>query len=1356
MDTALKSAGMVIDGIAASEALDSSGEVLEIEGCDISELEEGRGVLNYEHRGEDAPGASAIDIVGRITFAKKVFKEKDCDNERQRKYWRQIEMPFVYIVGKLFDGVGHSGAQALAAIIRDYKASGEQILVRYSIEGSTLEKKGNRLIRCVARRIALTLKPCNRTCGSDVLEDPNAPDGLKIKPAEKDPLDFEGADKAEGSFTGVLGSFELECDPVMDGQDLEKALSAGVPSGAPSTLTGGAALQVEDRGRRKQIVNQLMAAMRDWGKKPFEKASFKEFIKHRMPEAGDEFIDHFVDIAQEGFDIKRSQLKKEEKEDEDQGPAPVQGRNYARPPALAKPKPTVASGAVKKPLPRLPKKPQEIDEDNADKSAVRIKIATIRGIITKKNKMSGYRFENGILHTPKGSFPLYNPDKGFPVVEHASAVRGAFYKNGVLHVAPGTDLSTVKMNGPNKKAFRDIWDAQEGFHSDKVMPNWVQVHGLLRAGNLPPEVIMHAAIFSMLSPNTPVPVHELMHAHMVDTWEDLGIDPRDPDFIKARRHWMSKDRATNYPRTSPEHFRDNPGGVHLTKESVANGRRVGELMSFMLKENKFSNIAQYHQLHATLVNLVKKHGVDARGATDALMKIKEKHELWKTQRRAAKNELKEKFSAELGLKDDARDYVSVRVKAGKANKTLTDHNGSQLRAQWKAEAKAAGLVDRLSAHAESSLESHPKFAKYDGVLVPGLAPKTGRFTFSMLGGGNCFVPDTHIIRHLFGMDAKEDSDSLAYLKSVLWSPGNHDILKQMDQWYLANHPAAKLMAEHPKWSQYFGNGNTNSPDREQAIFPAFWRHWCCIAADERERKMANAAENEGSTHEPFWEGIRKIVRGAMKLKKGEFDRDLQAKLLGLHAQYDIDHGEIPAQMMYFAHIVPHLLEAAEHRKRHEQPIDFIKTMKLHALDIDLRKATADAHDEASAKDPTVFGVHMKVDGKEHQAGRFMVQGGQLHHLEDYHDLLAHFLPEQPFSVKTVSTIHALKMSPYLRIDREDPPQDADTPSTPVTLPTAPSRPRPPSVFEYQRAGMDKTHTLEVHKGVYTLDGNRLTHPEAGTILSNVRTGAASIRYRSSELGKVIAKMEKEIVALTKGEALDPGSALQEIRKAVQEGHIRPDVERAMTRHIYEDKMTPGIGNKYAADSFLRGGKPGVYVQMDGNDFHDINAAHGHETGDHAIKALGRAAREAMDEAVGQAQGKLFRNPEEQNLYRNGGDEFLAHVPSYEHAAKLMRALGQKLDNAPMIGGTHRLSVSFGVGLDHASADRALYMAKAMKHGAGGNRVHQPGQAPNLGYSLVPGNEGAVPVRDHGVEAMHEVMGGSPPVSSSVSGSQASM
>lgn len=115
-----KATGMIIDGVAASEAIDSSGEVLDVKGCDISSFENGDGLLNWEHRGEDAKGASANDIVGHIIYAKKIYKADDCADRRQRMYWDMVKLPLIYIKARLYDGGGHPGAIALAAQIRDH------------------------------------------------------------------------------------------------------------------------------------------------------------------------------------------------------------------------------------------------------------------------------------------------------------------------------------------------------------------------------------------------------------------------------------------------------------------------------------------------------------------------------------------------------------------------------------------------------------------------------------------------------------------------------------------------------------------------------------------------------------------------------------------------------------------------------------------------------------------------------------------------------------------------------------------------------------------------------------------------------------------------------------------------------------------------------------------------------------------------------------------------------------------------------------------------------------------------------------------------------------------------------------
>jgi len=152
--------GTFIHGIAASEHLDSSGERIEVKGVDISSLTKD-GVFNFEHESKK-PGT----IVGKILEAKKILKRSDCENDDHRYFWDKVNMPYIYISGELFDAVGHSGAADVAAMVRyDSLNSGSKDakqLINFSIEGSRLEKKGANITKCIARKISITMTPCNK------------------------------------------------------------------------------------------------------------------------------------------------------------------------------------------------------------------------------------------------------------------------------------------------------------------------------------------------------------------------------------------------------------------------------------------------------------------------------------------------------------------------------------------------------------------------------------------------------------------------------------------------------------------------------------------------------------------------------------------------------------------------------------------------------------------------------------------------------------------------------------------------------------------------------------------------------------------------------------------------------------------------------------------------------------------------------------------------------------------------------------------------------------------------------------------------------------------------------------------
>lgn len=394
-------------------------------------------------------------------------------------------------------------------------------------------------------------------------------------------------------------------------------------------------------------------------------------------------------------------------------------------------------------------------------------------------------------------------------------------------------------------------------------------------------------------------------------------------------------------------------------------------------------------------------------------------------------------------------------------------------------------------------------------------------------------------------------------------------------------------------------------------------------------------------------------------------------------------------------------------------------------------------------------VYLKTnrDGVErhHPAGRFLVHDGQIQHLEDYYGHLKDHVPEGVIDNYTMAKLkqppahieHASHDGlrnghrPHLIKEAALIPLPPPVKVTPQMLDAQVKQ--PPSmhpVWHYTRSGHDKPHVLESTGGKFLLDGNPLSHEEVGTILDNVRMRVAKIRYVKPRVHTAVAKMERAFVALRKADGRDTTQHFD----VLKEHGVPQDTLDHFRRLVYTDPMVGTMGNKYAWNEFKDKQKPGVYISMDGNDFKSLNDTHGHEAGDAAIKAFGNAAREAMDETVGTEHAKMFRTPDENDLYRSGGDEFVAHVPTHEHAAKFARRLREKLDAIPAINGTHKLSMSFGFGNDFPSADKALYAAKEQKYagpaglpGEQRPRKFPVGQVPSLAHSHVTGFEGPVPL-----------------------------
>ncbi len=284
----------------------------------------------------------------------------------------------------------------------------------------------------------------------------------------------------------------------------------------------------------------------------------------------------------------------------------------------------------------------------------------------------------------------------------------------------------------------------------------------------------------------------------------------------------------------------------------------------------------------------------------------------------------------------------------------------------------------------------------------------------------------------------------------------------------------------------------------------------------------------------------------------------------------------------------------------------------------------------------------------------------------------------------------------------------------------------PSVFEYLREGMDRPHRLEIAKSRVVLDGNTLTPDEAQRILSEARSGLATIRY-VKDMETSIHKAEANLFGLDLQKTEGFGASWEALRGLVDKGHLSHDHFDALRRELYVDEMVPGVGNKRAFLEHLNSGpRTGVYAALDANHLKAINDALGHEAGDSAIKATGNAMRAAIDGTVGSGKAKSWRV---------GGDEFYLHANSHDEMAQILRHLRGGLEAVPPLGGTHKLSVSVGLGPDHLIADQALYHAKGAKEAKiralGGDPEDRksPIRAPDAMYahSLHPGHEGPLAV-----------------------------
>ena len=274
--------GIIVAAVLSAQTPDTTGEILDIKNADISSIE--GAPINTEHvnpedidkdeSGSEINGFNTI--IGRVLRVKKIFSEKDCDNELELKAWKDLEVPLLFGYLKFFDGENaHDNAKAAASLVKLSHQSGEPHMMGFSVEGSILSRDGNVLKETVIKRIAATLKPANKAARIIGVIDESDKD--KIKKSEQ----AQNEEVLKKTYKGpsyMLNDKLYNIETALE--RLKKALSVDGKNTAPSALTGGAALQKERFGLKSVLSASLKGKVTKNGlKKIFSTGTPKQLGK---------------------------------------------------------------------------------------------------------------------------------------------------------------------------------------------------------------------------------------------------------------------------------------------------------------------------------------------------------------------------------------------------------------------------------------------------------------------------------------------------------------------------------------------------------------------------------------------------------------------------------------------------------------------------------------------------------------------------------------------------------------------------------------------------------------------------------------------------------------------------------------------------------------------------------------------------------------------------------------------------------------------------------------------------------------------------------------------------------------------
>lgn len=1266
--------GLIFDGIAGSQAIDSSGEVLDIKGADITHFEEGKGFFNYEHVGpENGKHHPGSELVGKVVFAKKIFKESDCENERQRKFFKEVkEIPYIYVVGRLFDQAGHEGAKALAAIMRDSLQNKEPIVIGMSVEGSTLKREGNELKESVLKTVALTVKPCNKTAKLEVIEDPGAPKGFDgAKATIEDILASVAADakKMESQVTGMtrFGGWASEFGHA-DMEELEKLGKAMDP--APES-PNPAPVPKKARATRKPKAKPVEAEA--------EVAPDKNLVvSHNLSQGKLLHADKLGGLAAPSLAISHKDHPLE-----NFGEVTLIGGHE-----LVDPEKGNLTFNADIYSPRHPRGEHQIDrkafdqiqkwlQPYAQKTGNNYGVDTLADKFKEDGPAAGHGHHSirpimGLAYLEEKGHAI-EPPMIEPRLTHSWANTKAF-KDFLGKYSP-EEHDKGRMSEPGSQYHKEISDAAKKAlyeYSDKVKdpddtPADIQSYAdLLGKRMFDENGLMHDfKVGDVLRDAKRLGNKEVDRHAYEDAINDKVKELGEPEFKKwAEEKLKPMDKGMVLPVMSKQgNWRHVPYNLqNIVAQMKKEGVRGAEGFNYGLGSSRAQGAKQFK----TLAEI-------REGAAKLVSPEKMK---------AAKDELDERFgsiAARAGT--DPRvlsNAIGESYKRGGNLKVELSKDGIRLDPALHKELEKvrADLLDMPTEYFETKQQRPVGLNEFKGAVVP-----------------HDVLPETldalkrHGIQHIehYHRDRpetrKEAIQKIANAQSLM--------LKEM--------PMAKTMTA----------GNMD-------VAPSSLSGGAALQREDIARFKPKAMKTLKSYLEKNDLVNKEELKAALKAEVPEASDDFLNHFADVAEDYTVK------------------------MRKAEPKLEFDPLVaKVECMVLDLRKAMAERHPAEAEVTPHihhVYGFKQGPDGKtsRHAEGRYMTAGNHLNILEDYHGELGSRFTEGRIGPEQLGQIAKLKSDPGFTVASK---YEIDSGARPELWegPEKKVKDKKRSSFAIHRKGHDLPDHLEFILGQAHLNGNPISEGQLHALKHYVGNGHATVRYMKGGNSDAIHKMEAVLNTLMK--AHDPAAAekvhaaLGALDALVAAGHLPAEHAEALRNHAFKDPMTGNImGNKFAHTDFLNraDSKGGVHVAMDGNDFKSVNDKYGHEAGDQAIKAMGGALRAAMDE-VAPGQGKLFRA---------GGDEFSAHFPTHEHAAAFARAVQKHMDKIPPINGEHKLSMGFGFGDNHHEADKALYEAKKQKYDPAGMigpdsrkwvSKYKPGEAPHLAHSLVNGHEGPVPL-----------------------------